>query len=72
LFGAFALLLAAFVGSMAPSLKVVDESVKTFCWALAAPPAHASASPIPPANTAFPIIRFMGYSSIRYVAAQQV
>jgi hypothetical protein len=61
---AFALLLAAFIGSMLPSLKVVEDKVKTFCCAFAAPPAHASASPIPPANAAFPIIRIMGYSSI--------
>src|SRR5437764_10122974 len=59
LFGALALLLASFTGNIWPSLKVVDEIVNTFCCALADPPAHANARPIPPASNAFPIDRFM-------------
>src|SRR5215472_5552784 len=71
-FGLLGLLLASFFGIMAPSLKVVVDRVNTFGCALAAPAAHANASPMPPANTAFPIIRFMGYSSFGILPCKQV
>src|SRR5437868_12255026 len=60
LFGAFALLLAAFTGSMPPSLKVVEEISNTFACANAAVLAHKDASTIPPTSATLLITWFMG------------
>src|SRR5215510_15995813 len=57
LFGAFALLLAAFTGSIPPSLNVVEEISNTPC----ADAAHQDATTIPLASRSLPITRFMSF-----------
>src|SRR2546425_3977163 len=59
LFGAFALLLATFVGIIWPSLKVVELNSKIFACAFAVSLAHQDARTSPVARNACPINRFM-------------
>src|SRR5882672_3108837 len=59
--GALALLLAAFTGSIPPSLNDVDEISNTFCCACAVPPAQANERTTPLASNAFTIEHFMAF-----------